>query len=181
MEIKRLINKCLGNDQRAFSKLYKNYSPTFAGICRRYASSEDEANDILQEAFIKIFQNLDKLKDQSLFEAWGKRIVINTALNTIKKRQLNISIDEKEIDISIEEEAESNHILEHLDISDIISLMNELPEGYKTIINLYAMESYSHKEIGEMLDIKEATSRSQYHKAKKAFQKIIIQNVTENK
>ncbi|QZE14136.1 sigma-70 family RNA polymerase sigma factor [Halosquirtibacter laminarini] len=181
MEIKRLIKKCLGNDQRAFNKLYKKNSPIFAGICKRYASSEDEANEILQEAFIKIFQNLDKLKDQSLFEAWGKRIVINTALSTIKQKNNNISIDEKEIDITEEEEEESNQILEHLDISGIISLMNKLPKGYKTIINLYAMESYSHKEIGEMLDIKESTSRSQYHKAKKAFQKIILQNITENK
>lgn len=179
MDLKRLIKKCLHNDQRAFEKLYNQYAPTFAGICRRYTDSKDEANDILQEAFIKIFNNLDKLKEKSLFEAWARRIVVNTAIQTIKKSQNLISIEQNDIDITEEQEQHSTEVMQNLEMEEIITLLDYLPKGYKTILNLYAIEEYSHKEIGEILNIQEATSRSQYHKAKKAFQKIIVQTITE--
>lgn len=182
MDIRTLINKCLGKDERAFDKLYYQYAPTFKGICRRYARSPDEADDILQEAYIKIFDSLHQLKDAKAFEGWGKRIVVNTALRHIreKKGQENtLNIDSVEESLSEEEETTSLAIMESLDITELIELMDFLPEGYKTILNLYAIEGFSHKEIAETLDIQEASSRSQYFKAKKAFQKILLDKETE--
>lgn len=182
MELKKLIKLSIKKDKKAFEKLYSRYAPVFLGVCRRYTNSYDEADDILQEAFIKIYNNLEKLKDKNLFESWGKRIVINTAIRAIQKRKVfNLQIDIEKFDI--EEETDHNdeistEIMSKMDISDLIKLMNYLPEGYRTILNLYAVEDYSHKEIAEILNIREVTSRSQYFKAKKAFQKILLEQVT---
>ncbi|MCT4589001.1 MAG: RNA polymerase sigma factor [Carboxylicivirga sp.] len=180
MDLKRLIYKCIGKDERAFEKLYHRYAPVFKGVCRRYASSLDEADDILQEAYVKIFNNLDQLKDTSVFESWGKRIVINTAIQFIRKKKADgfqLDIDNIELPLTEEQENTAMGIMAETDISDLIKLMDHLPEGYKTILNLYAVEDYSHNEIAEMLNIKEATSRSQYFKAKKAFQQVLLDKV----
>jgi RNA polymerase sigma-70 factor (ECF subfamily) len=179
MNLKKVISRCLRKDERAFVKLYNYYAPTFSGVCRRYANSSDEANDMLQESFIKIFNNLDRLKDLNLFESWGKRIVINTAIQTIKQRNaFNLSIDHLSIEISEEEESKSTELLDRLDIMQLIKLMDYLPEGYKTILNLHTVEGFTHKEISEMINIKEATSRSQFFKAKRCFQKILVEKTT---
>lgn len=181
MDLNKIISLCIKKDKKAFEKLYNHYAPVFMGVCRRYACSSDEANDILQESFIKIYRNLKQLKNQNLFEIWAKRIVINTALKAIKDRRVfNLHIDVEKMDIEDEIEEKETHIeeLEKMEITEIVKLMNHLPEGYKTILNLYAVEDYSHKEIAEILDIKEATSRSQYFKAKRAFQKILLEKTT---
>ena len=185
MDLKTIINKCLGRDERAFDKLYNRYAPAFRGICLRYANSEQEADDILQEACIKIFRNLKQLKDVKAFEGWAKRIVINTALKYIKERKnysqyLNID----NVEDTVLEEAEDDYSLEamaNLNMEELVVLMDYLPEGYRTILNLYAIEGFSHKDIAEMIGIKEASSRSQYFKAKKAFQTIILEQITEQK
>lgn len=180
MELRKIIKKCIKNDHKAFDKLYNLYAPILAGITRRYANSTEEVDDILQESFIKIFNNLNQLSDWRKFDAWAKRIVINTALKSLKNTNLfNLRIDYLDIDLSNDDETKSLEIMSDLDISDLIKLMDQLPEGYKTILNLYAIEEYSHKEIAEILHIKEATSRSQYFKAKKAFQKILLETMKD--
>lgn len=181
MDLRRVIKRCLRGDEKAYDKLYNRYMPVFAGICRRYAHSSDDVDDILQEAFIKIFNNLEQLKDYKLFEAWGKRIVINTAIRSLRNKDLfNLRIDQLEIELTQEEETQSVEMMSGMDISELVKLMDLLPEGYRTILNLYAVEDYSHKEIGEILDIREVTSRSQYFKAKKAFQKILLEKMAES-
>lgn len=181
MDLKTIINKCLGRDDRAFEQLYAQYAPSFRGVCLRYASSEAEADDILQDAYIKIFKSLKQLKNTQLFEAWAKRIVINTALQYIRERKkisLYLNVDVVENELSEEEETTSLETVSNLTIEELINLMGLLPDGYRTILNLYAIEGFSHKEIGDMLNIKETTSRSQYFKAKKAFQQILLTQET---
>ncbi|WP_282039432.1 RNA polymerase sigma factor [Saccharicrinis aurantiacus] len=167
--------------EELFDELYHRHASVFRGVCRRYAQSFSEADDILQEAYIKIYHNLNQLKDISSFEAWGKRIVINTALKQIRdtKKLQEVSIDQINFDVSDEEEQIVMSSMAELDISELIVLMQDLPDGYRTILNLYAVEGYSHKEISEMLQIKEASSRSQYFKAKKAFQHILLEKATK--
>lgn len=173
-------NKTKKKDQ-IFDDLYHKYSSSFRGVCFRYIKSSAEADDILQEAYIKIYNNLDQLKDIKAFEAWGKRIIVNTALKNIKENNKNthVKIEVADYEVSEEEEQASLSVMESLDITQLINLMKNLPEGYRTIMNLYAVEGYSHKEIAEMLDIKEASSRSQYFKAKKAFHHILLEKITE--
>lgn len=180
MSLKRIIKRCLKKDERAFDKLYHLYASKFWGISRRYANSSDEADDILQESFIKIFNNLEQLKEPKNFEAWGKRIVINTALYAVKQKRLfDLSITDLKEEVAEENESRSLELMDDMDITDLIDLMDHLPTGYKTILNLYAVEDFTHKQIADILNIKEATSRSQYFKAKNAFQKIIIENSTK--
>lgn len=180
MDLKKIIKLCLKNDERAFNKLYHKYSPIFGGICRRYTYSLEEIDDILQEAFISIFNNLHQLKEAKLFEPWAKRIVINTAIKTISSHNtFFLNIEDYKLDITENEELNSKNIIDKMDITELIKLMDLLPTGYKTILNLYAVEEFSHKEIGEILNIKEATSRSQYFKAKRAFQNILLKKITE--
>ena len=169
------------NNRQTFDELYHQYASAFRGVCRRYAHSSDEADDILQEAYIKIYSKLHQLKDIKLFEAWGKRIVINTALQHIKENVKNRHQDIElfDFEISNKDEEQSLSYMSKLDICELVKLMDKLPEGYRTILNLYAVEGYSHKEIAEMLCIKEASSRSQYFKAKKAFQHILLANLKQ--
>ena len=117
------------NDDKAFDKLYHLYAPILAGISRRYTHSQDEAEDILQESFIKIFNYLNQLNDWRKFDAWAKRIVINTALKSLKNKNLfNLRIDYLDIELSNEDETKSLEIMSDLDISDLIKLMDLLPE-----------------------------------------------------
>ncbi|SHE36149.1 RNA polymerase sigma-70 factor, ECF subfamily [Mariniphaga anaerophila] len=177
MDLKRTIKLCLKRDEQAFKKLYNHYISAFWGITRRYTASPEETDDIVQEAFIKIFNNLNQLRDIEHFEAWAKRIIINTALHAISnKNNSNIDINDYKPELPEEDEPRSLTAMDNMGISELIGLMDHLPAGYKTILNLYAVEEFSHKEIGKMLNIKEATSRSQYFKAKKAFQKILVEH-----
>ncbi|MCT4615479.1 MAG: sigma-70 family RNA polymerase sigma factor [Marinifilaceae bacterium] len=176
MNLKRTIKQCIKGDNNSYKKLYEYYASLFLGICKRYANSEIEADDMLQESFINIFNNLTQLKKPDAFEAWARRIVVNTSLKFIKERNnFTIGIDESRLELSEDESKSSLEIMSNIDIINLIKLMDYLPMGYRTILNLYAVEGYSHKDIAEILDIREVTSRTQYFKAKKAFQKILLE------
>ncbi|BDD12807.1 DNA-directed RNA polymerase sigma-70 factor (plasmid) [Fulvitalea axinellae] len=182
MEIDEIVEKCLQNDSRAYEELFEKTAPYFMGLCRRYITSSADAEDVLQEAFIKIFQSLSSLREVSLFQAWAKRIVINMAIGFLRKKSvLNecVDADVGTIELSESEVSESEKKLRTMEMNEIVRLMDGLPEGYKTVLNLYSIEGYSHKEIAEILGISEGASRSQYHKAKKAFQKVILSNQSE--
>lgn len=165
------------NKDEIIEYLFNNYSALFKGICMRYLKNERDADDVLQESFIKIHKNLNQLRDENSIVPWAKRIIINTAITFIKKQQINekdeIRIEDLSRDISIEDEGESKELLKDLEMPELIGLMGLLPDGYRAILNLYAIEGYSHKQIAELLNIKEASSRSQYFKAKRAFCEIL--------
>lgn len=176
-----LIKDCLQGNRKAQNDLYSKYKVKLFGLCLRYARSREEAEDFLLEGFQKIFRDLHQFKFKSSLEAWMRRVVVNTALQHLRKKN-RLSFQ----DFTIEEiDRVSNFepdILDEMNANDIIACIQKLPIGYQTIFNLFAIEGYSHREISEQLGITESTSRSQYTRAKKALQKILIEsNIVEIK
>lgn len=151
-------------------EVFRRYAGKMIAVCRRYARHELEAEDILQDAFIKVFDNLGKFEFKGSFEGWVRRIVINTALKnfqraSFQKEQLGLdNFDEQ----SLEPEAISN-----LQEEELMDLITRLPDGYRVVFNLYVIEGFSHKEISDMLEIGESTSRSQLVKARKMLKEQI--------
>lgn len=164
MTNEQLINNCLNGDARAQKLLFEKFSPKLMGVCYRYAASNDEAQDLLQDGFIKIFEKLDKYSGIGSFEGWMRRIIVNTALDSIRKnKKFQMHIDIAEAGFKI---PSNDYIEERLAAEDLIKILQGIPMGYKTIFNLYAIEGYSHKEIAEQLNISTSTSKSQYSRAK---------------
>ncbi|OQA00548.1 MAG: ECF RNA polymerase sigma-E factor [Bacteroidetes bacterium ADurb.Bin408] len=175
-----LIEGCLSQDTKAQRMLYNKYASTMFGICLRYCKHRAEAEDILQEAFVKIFTHLKTYRNEGSFEGWLKRIVVNTALNYYKsqlKRCFNEVIDERHESLTSSEFVPGNDI----SAEELLKLINSLADGYRIVFNLYAVEGYSHKEIAAMLNISENTSKSQLSRARgilqekiNAYRKIMI-------
>ncbi len=167
-----IIDQCRKGDRRAQYRLYKLYSRAMYNICTRMVGNKIDAEDILQESFIKVFNNLESYRSESTFGSWLKTIVINSCINFLKRKKLllvdaeNSGIDE------IQEENE-----EKLEIvpETLQKTIKELPEGARVIFNLFAMEDYKHKEIAEMLNISESTSKSQYQRARSMMQEKLKQ------
>ena len=165
-----LIEGCLLGNPIMQKKLYDQYAPKMFGICLRYAANSEDAKDILQDGFVKVFVNLGKFKGTGSFEGWMRRIFVNTAIEHYrKKNQLHAISENQEENISNQELS----ALEALEADDIIRLISELPKGYRTVFNLFAVEGYSHKEIATMMNISEGTSKSQYARAKAWLQEKI--------
>ncbi|MBN2891552.1 MAG: sigma-70 family RNA polymerase sigma factor [Bacteroidales bacterium] len=169
MEEKELIKRLLRKERAAQKYLFEKYSALFYGICLRYSYSNDEADDIMQEGFLKIMYNVKKYSGKGSFEGWMKRIIINNAINYYHKNykyRHHFDVDE------IRETKTEDNLLQESDFTykELLTVIKELPPGYKQIFNLYAIEGFKHKEIAEMLKISENTSKSQYHRAKKILQ-----------
>lgn len=151
--------------------LYRYYSPKMFGICLRYASDYHQAEDILQEGFIKVFNNMDRFRGDGSFEGWVKRIFINTAIEHYRKS----------VNHSGHAELESNTVIRHISekasdnlaTQDLMKLVQKLSPGYRTIFNLYVIEGYSHREISEMMGISEGTSKSQLARARAILKKLV--------
>lgn len=148
--------------------LYKRFSSKMYGVCLRYSGSADDANDLLQEGFIKIYKNLGKFRGEGSFEGWVRRIFVNTAIEHFRKKVKLYNVSEVQ-ENTIEDTDVT--ILDTLAVKDIIVLVNELAPGYKTIFNMHVIEGYSHKEIAEILGINEGTSKSQLARAKGVLKK----------
>lgn len=140
-------------------------------VCIRYAFDKMEAEDILQDAFIKVYKNIAKFKHEGSFEGWIRRIVVNTALKHCSKRKLHI--EEMKPDTSLERAVEPQ-AYQHLSEADLLKLIHGLPEGYRIVFNLYVIEGYSHDEIASLLNIQESTSRSQLVKARRYLQNELL-------
>jgi len=163
---------CLQNDASAQRELFNRYSPKMLSVCYRFSQSREDAEDMLQEGFIKIFTQIHTFENRGAFEGWIRRIVVHTCINFLKKnKKFNTSIDLEHAGfLEVKEET----IPSIMQAKQIIESIRLLPLGYKTVLNLYALEGYSHKEIAEMLDIEESTSRSQYTRAKSMLEMILI-------
>jgi len=137
-------------------------------VCIRYARNQADAEDILQDGFIRLFQNIHQYRNQGSFEGWIRRIFVNASLKKYqtKKWSMEKSGLEHYDDVSIEPD-----VVSAMSEKEILKLINELPEGYKIVFNMYVIEGYSHKEIGDLMGISEATSRTQLLKARKQLQK----------
>lgn len=166
-----LIQGCLRNDASCQRMLFNRYASPLLGVSRRYARNTEDAEDILQDSFIKIFNKISQYKSEGSFEGWMRRIVVNTALKkyTITRYNKEITADEiKETGV-----ADMNDVpaYQHLSEKDLLALINGLPDGYRIIFNMYVIEGYQHDEIAEILKIQPGTSRSQLVKARALLQK----------
>ncbi|MFO7868906.1 MAG: RNA polymerase sigma factor [Bacteroidales bacterium] len=150
--------------------LYDRYAAKFYAICLRYVHDKAEADDILQDGFLKIFNNISQFSQTHSFQGWMRRIIVNTAITHYKKNQKYYY--QKEIDDIKETDIEDFNVLDcEFTHEELLETIQSIAEGYRLIFNLYAIEGYKHKEIAEMLEIDEATSKSQFHRARKIIQK----------
>lgn len=170
---KDLLERCARADSHAQKELYDLYAAQMYAVCLRYSKSTQEAEDIMQEAYIKVFKSIKTFRGDSKLVYWIKRIVINTALNHQRSKLYKYpmhDIDDFKQDIDYE------NVLSSYQFDELLAMIRTLPDGCQTVFNLYAIEGYSHKEIGEMLKISEGTSKSQFSRARKLLQKMIAED-----
>lgn len=176
---KLLIKKAIDNNREAQQQLFEQFSPKMLGVCRQYVKDVHHAEDLLLSGFLKVFKNLHAFKHEGSFEGWIRRIMVNTCISYLRKKNL--------VDLSDEEYVfndAATESLENTSVEDIQKLIDKLPEGYKMVFNLFAIEGYKHSEIAEKLGISESTSKSQLFKARKLLQqnyKIMNKIIHENK
>ncbi len=159
----KLIESCMHNNREAQYKLYSLLSGKMFAVCLRYAKNREAAEDLLQEGFVKVFTNIEKFRGDGSFEGWVRRIIVNTAVEYYRKSTKMypmVNVDDVNKDVIWEDTGDN------LELEDVMKLINSLSTGYRTIFNLYVVEGYSHKEIAEMLDISEGTSKSQLARAR---------------
>lgn len=168
---KDLIELCIANNNSALNEFYSKFAPKMFGVCLRYARNRDEAEDFLQEGFIKVFTNLHTFKFNGSLEGWVRRIIVNTAINFY--RQKYPWFEDIETSKEAKSEVHVSDVVEEMSAKEILQLIQQLPEGYKMVFNLYVIEGYQHKEIAEMLGVSENTSKSQLLKARRALQEML--------
>jgi RNA polymerase sigma-70 factor (ECF subfamily) len=165
-----LIEGCLKGDRKMQHELYKRFAPKMYGVCLRYASNAEEAEDILQEGFIKVYNKIGSFRREGSFEGWIRRIFVNTAIEQFRKKVYLQPLTEMEEDTV---EGKYLSVLDRLSEKDIIQLVQQLSPGYRTVFNMYVVEGYTHKQISEMLGISEGTSKSQLSRAKMILQDLV--------
>ncbi|ACT93060.1 RNA polymerase sigma factor [Dyadobacter fermentans] len=163
----QLVEGCQREERRAQNVFYERYKNSLKGVCVRYARTDAEADDILQESFIRIFKNIQNIKQPESVDRWVKSVVIRTAINyyhqTTKRELLHSSIENSENLIGIDE---SFRVIEQLDFELLLGVIKSLPDGYRTVINLYLIDGYTHAEIANILSIAEGTSKSQLQRGR---------------
>ena len=165
-----LIKGCVDNDVQCQKVLYEKYAPKMMGVSLRYCNSKMEAEDVLQDAFIKVFDKIKTFKGEGSFEGWIRKIVVFTALKSNDKRVGKFEPGSLE---NVQEQSFDPLAISNMETANLLSILQELPDGYKAVFNLYAVEGYSHREIGEILGISDVTSRSQYSRSKQHLIKLL--------
>jgi len=166
-QLEILIRGCKRGNASSQEKLYKLFSAAMYGLCLQYASDEDDAKDILQDGFVKVFQKMDQVKNPKAFPGWIRRVIINTALEKYRSKVILQRVDENQ---RLGEEEVSEDVLAQLNAEMLVNMIQELSPRYRMVFNLYAIEGYSHKEIGEKLEISEGTSKSNLSRARSILQ-----------
>ena len=167
-----LIARCIEEDSQAQRELYDRYAAKLMPMAMRYARSQADAEDILQDAFIKIFRSLQSFRKEAQFLTWLKRIVINTAINHNRKRLYQEPmLDIEKTPLHVEQEL----IISHFHFTELLAMIQKLPVGCRTVFNMVAIEGYGHKEIAEQLGISEGTSKSQYSRARALMKAMITE------
>jgi len=167
-----ILQGCIENNAAAQKELYNRYSPKMMAVCYRFGHNREDAEDMLQEGFIKVYSQIHTFRNQGAFEGWVRRIVVHTCINNLKKnKKFNESVDIVHATALMVREETVPSIVQAKQVVECIRL---LPLGYRTVLNLYAIEGYSHKEIAMILEIEESTSRSQYTRAKQMLEDILI-------
>src|SRR5687768_5284639 len=167
-----ILHGCLKNNATAQRELYNRYSPKMLAVCYRFAHNREDAEDMLQEGFIKVFSQIHTFENRGALEGWIRRIIVHTCINILKKnKKFNESV---ELIHANTVQGREDAIPSIIQAKQVIECIRLLPIGYRTVLNLYAIEGFSHREIGEILDIEESTSRSQYTRAKAMLEDILI-------
>lgn len=167
-----IIDRCLAGERQAQYELYKLYSKAMYNTCLRITNDEMEAEDVLQESFVSAFRNLASYKGTASFGSWLKRIVVNNAINLVKKRRLDVQPMENATDYEERSDDLSDQDLIY-DVDEVKTCIQMLPEGYRTVLSLYLLEGYDHKEIAGILGVTESTSKSQFNRSKKKLREIL--------
>ncbi|MEQ8302114.1 MAG: sigma-70 family RNA polymerase sigma factor [Cyclobacteriaceae bacterium] len=165
-----IIARCLKGDRDAHFELYQLYSRSMYNVGYRIVNDEDEAKDVLQESFISAFRNLSRYRGDASFGSWLKRIVVNKAINTIKRRKAERLEDEERIEIEEQEDVFEDYDFQ---LEQVMKAISRLPDGYRTVLSLYLLEGYDHAEIAQVLGISESTSKSQFNRSKKKLKEIL--------
>jgi len=169
-----IVKACIKGNRKAQKQLYQLFADKMFGVCMRYADDVDEAKDILQDGFIKVFMNLEQFNHKGSFEGWVRRIMVNTALEKFRDKNYLFAVNMEQGYES--RDKEYDHILSELAAKDLLKMVQELSPQYRMVFNLYAIEGYSHKEICEMLNIKEGTSKSNLSRAREILKEKIKKN-----
>jgi RNA polymerase sigma-70 factor (ECF subfamily) len=172
-----LIERCRGGDQQAHYRLYTLYARAMFNVAFRIVGNDVEAEDVLQEAFINAFRNLDNYRGEATFGAWLKRIVINKAINVLKQRKAELWPEDEELEIA--EAAPDEEYLPELTVDRVREAIEQLPDGYRSVVSLYLVEGYDHQEIAGILGITESTSKSQLNRAKLRLRQSLAKFITE--
>ncbi len=166
----QLIENCIKGERKSQKALYDMYSSKMFSICLRYCKNNMDAEDVLQEGFVKLFNNLHRFRGDGSFDGWVRRIFVNTAIEHIRRKSLNTTVGEG-LENSVADKQQN--ALDNLYEKDIINSSLILSDGYRTVFNLYAIDGFSHKEIAAKLGITESTSKSQFSRAKALLRNII--------
>ena len=167
-----ILQGCLHNKAVAQNALYQKYSPKMLAVCYRYGHNREDAEDMLQEGFIKVFSQIHTFENRGSLEGWIRRIMVHTCINVLKKnKKFNESVD---LIHATTAQVREDAIPSIMQAKQVVECIRHLPIGYRTVLNLYAIEGFSHREIGGMLDIEESTSRSQYTRAKAMLEDVLI-------
>ena len=167
-----IIQGCLNNLAPAQEALYERFSPRMLGVCYRFAKNREDAEDMLQEGFMKVYAQIHQFRSMGSLEGWIRKIVVHTCINSLKKnKKFSDSVD---LIHAAKMHINENNIPSMLQAKQVVECIRMLPIGYRTVLNLYAIEGFSHKEIGDILEIQESTSRSQYTRARSMLEDILI-------
>ena len=168
-----LAEKASQGDHRSFQQIYDAIAGKMYSLCLRYAGNQEDANDWFQESFVKLYRYLASFRGEGSFEGWARRIFVSTCIDGIKKRSLLLPVLPEGIDSAASDDLSG---YDKLTNDDLISYIRRLPPGYRTVVNLYMVEGYTHKEIGDFLNITEEGSRSQLHRARSLLKKMLVEN-----
>lgn len=166
MELDELIKGCISENRGCQQELFKRFAGRMMTLCIRYCGNREDAQDALQEGFIRVFDHIGEFRNQGAFEGWMRRIFVNASLAHLRKSHVKYENAQLE---EIDAEPEDHSLTDHYAAQELLDLVAELPAGYRTVFNLFSIEGYNHKEIAGLLQITEATSRTQFFKARKAL------------
>ena len=173
--LKRLIKACIEGNREAQKTLYESLSPKMFPVCLRYMSSREEAEDVLQEGFVTLFSKLDSFSGKGSFEGWARKIFVNTALMQLRKN--DVLKESEDLEGAWDISSQDPTIIQDIGYQELLELIESLPPGFRTVFNMYVIEGYSHKEIGEALGISENTSRSQLQRARVLLQRKVLEKI----
>jgi RNA polymerase sigma-70 factor (ECF subfamily) len=184
-QVQRLLEHCKNGDRHAQHLLYQQLSGRMFAVCLRYADTRTEAEDLLQEGFIKVFRDLHQYRGEGSFEGWARRVVVNGALQHLRKKRGGLQFDElASHDYHLADASDDPSVLADLSLwegetaSALLKLMQKLPPGFRTVLNLYVLEDYSHQQIADELGISVGTSKSQLNRAKAHLKALLEQSLT---